>query len=222
MAERDAYIGDVRLAMETEGDRTFLVVKSEAAAGESTGLTDAQLRASPVATAPNITRGAGNVDANTQRVTLAADGPTVTAIGAQADAAAAADGTGNYSIIAALKRGLLNWAALLARIPALVNGRVPVNSTVPTATSAVIMPLQTAATGTNWVAFTSQACVALDIANNSGVTIEYRRGAAGTAMQIPAYSSRMVVGITNANQIDVRRTDTSNTQITIQAEAFTL
>lgn len=146
MAERDAYIGDVRLAMETEGDRTFLVVKSQAAAGESTGLTDAQLRASPV----------------------------------------------------------------------------PVRSSVPTAISAVIMPLQTAATGTNWVAFTSQACVALDIANNSGVTIEYRRGAAGTAMQIPAYSSRMVVGITNANQIDVRRTDTSNTQITIQAEAFTL
>lgn len=39
-------------------------------------------------------------------------------IGALDDAPAAADGTGNYSIIAALKRALLNWASLLARLPA--------------------------------------------------------------------------------------------------------
>lgn len=39
-------------------------------------------------------------------------------VGALDAAPAAADGTGNYSIIAALKRGLLNWAALLGRIPA--------------------------------------------------------------------------------------------------------
>lgn len=145
MAERDAYIGDVRLAMETEGDRTFLVVKSEAAAGESTGLTDAQLRASPV----------------------------------------------------------------------------PVRSSVPAATSAVILALQTSVNGTDWTAFQSQACVALDIVNNTGTTVEYRRGAAGTAMQIPADGARMVIAITNANQIEVRRTDVSTTRVTLQAEAFT-
>ena len=145
MAERDAYIGDVRLAMETEGDRTFLVVKSEAAAGESTGLTDAQLRASPV----------------------------------------------------------------------------PVRSSVPAATSAVILAVQTSVNGTDWTAFGNQACVALDIVNNTGTTIEYRRGAAGTAMQIPADSARMVIAITNANQIEVRRTDVGTTRVTLQAEAFT-
>ena len=44
------------------------------------GLTDAQLRAAPVPTAPNVTRGAGAVDANTQRVTLASDGAGVTVL----------------------------------------------------------------------------------------------------------------------------------------------
>lgn len=40
-------------------------------------LTDTQLRASAVSVAPNITRNTGAVDANTQRVTLATDGPGV-------------------------------------------------------------------------------------------------------------------------------------------------
>lgn len=44
----------------------------------------------------------------------AVDGLEV-ATGAPADAAAAADGTGDYGLIAGLKRALLNWATLLAR-----------------------------------------------------------------------------------------------------------
>jgi hypothetical protein len=60
-----------------------------------------------------------------------------TDVGALDAAAAPADGTGNYSIIAALKRGLLNWASLLARIPALESGRVPI--------AAVALPLPTGA-----------------------------------------------------------------------------
>lgn len=100
--------------------------------------------------------------------------------------------------------------------------RVPVASSIPVASSATILGLTTAATGTNWTAFASQACSALDIVNNTGVTVEYRRGAAGTAMQIPTGAARMVIGITNANQIDMRRTDTANTQVTLQAEAFVI
>lgn len=98
----------------------------------STALTDAQLRASPVPVsgplqASDIDLGGGVLTAKTQRVTLASDGPIVTGIGSTSDAAAAADGTGNYNIISALKRGLLNWATLLGRIPALVSGRMPVD-----------------------------------------------------------------------------------------------
>lgn len=95
-------------------------------------LTDAQLRASVVPVAPNVTRGSGAVDASTQRVTLATDGPGVQAllsidadIGAPADAAATSD-TGSFSIIALLKRGMTNWTALLGRIPVLVGTLMPV------------------------------------------------------------------------------------------------
>lgn len=48
-----------------------------------------------------------------------------TDIGQLTVTAAPSDGTGDYSVIAALKRGLLNGAAILARIPALVSGRIP-------------------------------------------------------------------------------------------------
>lgn len=56
-----------------------------------------------------------------------ADGADV-AQGATTQAAAAEAGTGNYTLVQAAKRGLLNWAALLARIPALVSGRMPVEA----------------------------------------------------------------------------------------------
>jgi hypothetical protein len=84
----------------------------------SQALTDAQLRAEAVAvSAPALT----NLD---------------TGVGALDAVAAPADGTGNYSIIAALKRGLLNWASLLARIPALESGRMPVTDTAAAGTRA--------------------------------------------------------------------------------------
>jgi|GEM_PF-3252944 hypothetical protein len=101
-------------------------------------------------------------------------------------------------------------------------GRVPVESrnSLPVATSATIMSVTTAAVGANWTAFAAQACTSLDLVNNSGTTIEYRRGAAGVGMPIPTGSARMIIGITNANQIQVRRTDLSATQVTVQAEAL--
>ena len=103
-----------------------------------------------------------------------------------------------------------------------VSAANPMPVSVPGAVSATIMSLTTAATGTNYTAFSSQTCQALDIVNTSSVAIEYRRGGTGNAMTILSGSSRLVVGITNANQIDVRRVDTSNTQITIPAEAIVI
>lgn len=103
-----------------------------------------------------------------------------------------------------------------------VSAANPLPVSVPGAVSATIMSVTTAAVGTNYTAFSSQTCNCLDIVNTSSVAIEYRRGATGTAMTILSGSSRLVVGITNANQIDVRRVDTSNTQITIPAEAIVI
>ena len=103
-----------------------------------------------------------------------------------------------------------------------VSAANPMPSSVPGAVSSTILSLTTAATGTNYTAFSWQTCQSLDIVNTSSVAIEYRRGATGNAMTILSGSSRLVVGITNANQIDVRRVDTSNTQITIPAEAIVI
>jgi hypothetical protein len=101
-------------------------------------------------------------------------------------------------------------------------GRTPSLSTLPLMTTATIVSVTTAATGTNWTAFSSQACDALDIVNNSGTAVEYRRGGSGSSIPIPSGSARLVLGIENANEISVRRTDTSNTQVTLTAEAFSL
>ena len=103
-----------------------------------------------------------------------------------------------------------------------VSASNPMPSSVPGAVSATILSLTTAATGTNYTAFSSQTCQSLDIVNTSSVAIEYRRGGAGNTMTILSGSSRLVVGITNANEVSVRRVDTSNTQITIPAEAIVI
>jgi hypothetical protein len=95
-------------------------------------------------------------------------------------------------------------------------------SSVPGAVSATILSLTTAATGANYTTFATTTCQSLDIVNTSSVAIEYRRGGAGNAMTILSGSSRLVVGITDANQIAVRRVDQSNTQITIPAEAIVI
>lgn len=55
-------------------------------------LTDAQLRASVVPVSPNVSRGGGVVDANTQRVTLATDGPGVANLASIATTNASMDG----------------------------------------------------------------------------------------------------------------------------------
>jgi hypothetical protein len=94
-------------------------------------------------------------------------------------------------------------------------------SSIPLASSAIIVSIQTSTTGSNWVSFSSQACNALDIVNVSGFTIEYRRGGTGDSIPIPTGSARLVVGITNASDISLRRVDLSNTQITITSEALT-
>ena len=103
-----------------------------------------------------------------------------------------------------------------------VSAANPLPASVPGAQSATILSLTTSATGATFTAFSSQTCNSLDIVNTSSVAIEYRRGATGNAMTILSGSSRLVVGITNANQIDVRRVDQSNTQITIPAEAIVI
>lgn len=144
--------------------------------------------ANPVPTNPNTTRGSGAVDSNTQRVTLATDGPGVANLGT------IATNTGN--------------------IPAADNSKTPV---IPSMTSGGNVSVQTAATGTNWTAFGSQALKQLTVSNQTGVAIEFRQGGAGVGFQVPTGAFYTFFGITNANQLEARRVDTGNTQVTVTA-----
>jgi hypothetical protein len=70
-----------------------------------------------------------------------------------------------------------------------------------TSSSIVIMSLTTNATPATYTAFSSQACVAIDVTNATGGDVTYKRGGTGNAMTIIDGQSRTISGITNANQI---------------------
>ena len=96
-------------------------------------------------------------------------------------------------------------------------------SSVPTAQNSTILSLQTSATGTNFVTFSSTACNCLNVENSTNTVLEYQRGGSGNAFPIPSgTSSYLITGIKNANEIGFRRKDTSNTQVVLAAEAFTV
>lgn len=75
--------------------------------------------------------------ANSLAVTLASDGTFATAIGQPSDTAATSD-TGAFGVLAFVKRALQNWTTLLARIPALSSGRLPVETHCPQVYSEVV------------------------------------------------------------------------------------
>ena len=102
------------------------------------------------------------------------------------------------------------------------SGPSSVRSSVAQAASGTIITVQTAANGTSFATFGSQACTALDIINNTGFTLEIQRGGAGSVLTLLTGQARLMVGITNANQIGVRRSDQSTAQITVTAEAYTV
>jgi hypothetical protein len=95
-------------------------------------------------------------------------------------------------------------------------------STIPMATTAEILSATTDASGSAYVAFASNVCDALDIVNTTGAAIEYIRNGTGPSMVIPDKTGRLVTGISNANEISVRRVDLSTTQVDLKAEALVL
>lgn len=84
----------------------------------------------------------------------------------------------------------------------------------------VIIQAQTSATGATFVAFPSQPCKEMQIVNLTGAQIEYCYNGTGNAIGIPTGASKYVLDIQNANQVSIRRSDQSNTQVTVSAECF--
>jgi hypothetical protein len=77
--------------------------------------------------------------------------------------------------------------------------------------------VQTAAAGTNWTTFQEVRASRITVSNQTGTTIEIRQDGAGVGFQIPtgAFFTFFILGLTS--QLQVRRVDTSNTQVTITA-----
>ena len=94
------------------------------------------------------------------------------------------------------------------------NGRIKIIESVSAAGN---LSVTTAAVGTNWTAFSSVACTRVHILNTSTTTIEVRQDGAGVGLVIPINAGFTFSGIYDANQLSVRRVDTSNTQVTITA-----
>lgn len=75
--------------------------------------------------------------------------------------------------------------------------------------------------GTAFVVFPSTACNVINITNTSGFTIDIQKGGSGPVIQLQSgVGEKIFGGLTNANQIGIRRTDQSVSPITIVAEAI--
>lgn len=79
------------------------------------------------------------------------------------------------------------------------------------------LSVTTANPGTNWTAFAAQACSQLTVSNQTGALIEFRQDGAGVGFQVPPSSFYTFFGITNTSQLQAKRADNSNIQVTITA-----
>jgi hypothetical protein len=83
--------------------------------------------------------------------------------------------------------------------------------------AAFLTSVQTSATGTNFVTFPAYVCDGVHVINNTGTTLAFKRGSDSATFELPTGSGYSFYGITNANQLSVKRADDSNTQVTIKS-----
>ena len=74
-----------------------------------------------------------------------------------------------------------------------------------------------ATVGTTFVVFGAQACKQLTVFNNTGVAIEVQQGGAGVSVPIQDKTFFTFFGLTNANQLGIRRVDVTAGALTVQA-----
>lgn len=79
------------------------------------------------------------------------------------------------------------------------------------------LTVSTNADGTSFVAFPAQVCAQLTVVNDSDVTFEVRQGGTGVACPVLAQSSFTFFGVSNANQLSVRRKDQGTDALSVYA-----
>jgi hypothetical protein len=92
------------------------------------------------------------------------------------------------------------------------------SAVMPVSSASGYGSVQTSATGANFVALSQQVAGSVTIINNTGTTLEVSKDGGTTKIQLPTAASFCVNFITDANQVSVRRADTSNTQVTAYYE----
>lgn len=119
-------------------------------------------------------------------------------IGAPADAEAAA---GNGSLVAIIKNIRTRLAGLLGVVPQMSAGGH--------------ISAQTTAAGTTYAEFGAQACKQFTLVNDTGTDLQVQQGGAGAALTIFAGDKFTFFGLTNTNQLGVKRKDSATTQVTV-------
>lgn len=74
----------------------------------------------------------------------------------------------------------------------------------------------TNATGATYNAFPALPCHQFTLVNDTGSDLEVQQDAAGVAIPVPSGTFYTFYGISNANQLGVRRKDTSSTTVTVK------
>jgi len=92
------------------------------------------------------------------------------------------------------------------------------SAVMPVSSASGYGSVQTANPGTNFTTLSQQVAGSVTIINNTGTTLEISKDGGTTKIQLPTAASFCVNFITDANQVSVRRADTSNTQVTAYYE----
>lgn len=76
----------------------------------------------------------------------------------------------------------------------------------------------TAVSGTGYTSLSDQICGSVTIVNDTGTSLDVTKDGGTTKMVVPTGAAYCVKYIENANQVSVRRTDNSATQVTAYYE----
>jgi hypothetical protein len=78
--------------------------------------------------------------------------------------------------------------------------------------------ISTSSTGNQWQALANQACKYVSLQNVSDADVDIQRNGTGAIWTLSAGYGKTFRGITNANQLAIRKSDQSNTRVTLQYE----
>ena len=124
-------------------------------------------------------------------------------------------GNANFSYTRAF---LLRWIVKLiqgisAKLPALSNGKIPVDAGAVTAYDMVTT--QTSVSGTAYVAITSGAATRITVLNQTGVEISLAKGGTGAEIRLPDQAEITLPVLSNANEWSVKRTDSGTVRVNV-------